>query len=88
VADYLVEKGVPFRDAHEITGKLVGYCVEKEKQFTQLSKAELAAISPKLDAGMIASLSPEKSANMKKTAGSPSVKSVEKQIADAERFIK
>ncbi|HPI03115.1 MAG TPA: argininosuccinate lyase [Candidatus Goldiibacteriota bacterium] len=88
VADYLVEKGVPFRDAHEITGKLVGYCVENGKQFTQLSKAELASISPKLDAGMIASLNPEKSANMKKTAGSPSVKSVEKQIADAERFIK
>ena len=31
VADYLVRKGMPFRDAHEVVGKAVGYCIDKEK---------------------------------------------------------
>ncbi|MBI1858488.1 MAG: argininosuccinate lyase [Candidatus Melainabacteria bacterium] len=37
VADYLTKKGIPFRTAHEITGKIVLYCIKKKKQLTDLS---------------------------------------------------
>ena len=45
-ADYLVNHGVPFRDAHGIIGRLVLYCIEKDKAIDDLSLEELKAISP------------------------------------------
>lgn len=45
-ADYLVNKGVPFRDAHSIIGSLVLYCIGKETSIDALSLEELQAISP------------------------------------------
>jgi argininosuccinate lyase len=45
-ADYLVGKGVPFRDAHEIIGKLVLYCIEQHAAIEELSLDQLKAISP------------------------------------------
>ena len=45
VADYLSKKGVPFRDAHAITGKLVRYCLEHEKTLRDLSLKEFKAVS-------------------------------------------
>ena len=45
VADYLSKKGVPFRDAHAITGKLVRYCIEHEKTLRDLSLKEFKAVS-------------------------------------------
>ena len=46
MADYLVMKGVPFRDAHGIIGRLVLYCIEKNTCIDALSLEELKAISP------------------------------------------
>ena len=40
VADYLTKKGVPFRIAHEVVGKIVGYCIERNRQFKDLSMSE------------------------------------------------
>jgi argininosuccinate lyase len=45
VADYLVSKGIPFRDAHEIVGQLILYCEEKGKAIEDLSLEELATFS-------------------------------------------
>jgi len=45
-ADYLVGKGLPFRQAHEVIGKVVRYCLEKKKQLAQLSVDELRRYSP------------------------------------------
>src|SRR5690606_40373036 len=45
VADWLVRQGVPFRDAHEITGKLVAWCAERGLELEQVSDEDLAAIS-------------------------------------------
>ena len=45
-ADYLVGKGVPFRDAHGIIGRLVLYCIDKECSIDDLSIEELKSISP------------------------------------------
>jgi argininosuccinate lyase len=41
LADYLVRQGIPFRDAHEVVGKAVGYCVEQGRDLAELSLAEL-----------------------------------------------
>jgi argininosuccinate lyase len=50
VADFLVRKGVPFRDAHEITGELVALCVLRECELHEVSDSDLAAISTYLTA--------------------------------------
>jgi argininosuccinate lyase len=48
VAEWLVRKGVPFREAHEITGKLVVICAARECSFEDVSDEDLAAVSPHL----------------------------------------
>ncbi len=45
-ADYLVSKGLPFRQAHEVIGTLVRYCLEQKKRLDQLSVDELGRYSP------------------------------------------
>jgi argininosuccinate lyase len=45
-ADLLARRGVPFRDAHEVTGKLVAYCLAVEKTFADLTEAEWAEAHP------------------------------------------
>ena len=50
VADYLVRKGLPFRDAHEAVGNAVKYCVENEMDIAELSLAEWQLFSPYFDA--------------------------------------
>ena len=52
VADYLVGKGLPFRQAHEVVGKLVRHCLERRVQFSDLSMDELTAFSPMFDEGV------------------------------------
>jgi argininosuccinate lyase len=48
VADWLVRRGVPFRDAHEITGRLVALCVARECALEDVSDADLAAVAEEL----------------------------------------
>jgi argininosuccinate lyase len=48
VADWLVRRGVPFRDAHEITGRLVAWCAARGRELDQAGDADLAAVSPQL----------------------------------------
>ena len=48
VAEWLVKKKVPFRDAHEITGKLVAYCEQNSLDLHEVPDNEMAAISPQL----------------------------------------
>ena len=59
LADYLVGKGMPFREAHEVVGKLVLYCTQRGKRFSDLSIEEFAAASPLFTRDIFALLSPE-----------------------------
>ena len=61
IAEWLVTKGVPFREAHEITGAVVSWCEEHKKTLHELSAAELGAISEHLDHHMVQGLSVESS---------------------------
>ena len=48
IADYLVKQGMPFREAHEVVGSVVGYCAREGKDFPDLSSDEWRAFSPML----------------------------------------
>ncbi|MBL8885575.1 MAG: argininosuccinate lyase [Phycisphaerales bacterium] len=56
LADYLVAKGIPFRDAHDIVGKLVRHAIERSKRLEDLPLAELQSIDSRIDAGVFKSL--------------------------------
>ncbi|NND38169.1 MAG: argininosuccinate lyase, partial [Pseudomonadales bacterium] len=58
LADYLVRKGLPFRDAHEVVGKAVAICLERGVELQDLASSDLQALSPVIDsdAGSVLSL--------------------------------
>jgi len=70
-ADYLVNHGVPFRDAHGIIGRLVLYCIEKDKAIDELSLEELKAISPVFEQELFEAVSLETCVNKRTTIGAP-----------------
>ncbi|MBQ5849470.1 MAG: argininosuccinate lyase [Lachnospiraceae bacterium] len=70
-ADYLVNHGVPFRDAHGIIGQLVLYCIEKNTSIDKLSLEELKAISPVFDNDIYDAVSLETCVNKRMTIGAP-----------------
>jgi argininosuccinate lyase len=59
VADWLARNGVPFSEAHEITGALVRYCEEKGLELSDLTPADLDAVDPRLGEEMLRHLTPE-----------------------------
>ena len=88
LADYLALKGVPFRDAHEITGKTVAYCIEKEKTLEQLSFVELKKISRRFDEDVFDFISLENSVRRKDVYGGTANKRVLEQVKRLERILK
>jgi argininosuccinate lyase len=81
-ADYLVSKGLPFRDCHEIIGKLVLHCISESKSIESLTLAELQGFSPLFEADVYDKLTLESCINNKRSAGSTSYESIQKQISD------
>ena len=70
-ADYLVGKGVPFRDAHGIIGRLVLYCVDKGSSIDRLSLEELQRISDKFEADIYDAISLKTCVEKRLTIGGP-----------------
>lgn len=83
-ADYLVSKGIPFRDCHEIIGKMVLYCIGNNKSLEDLSMPELKSFSPAFDDDIYDHIDIKACIKAKKSEGSTSYASVEKQLADIE----
>jgi argininosuccinate lyase len=81
-ADYLVSKGLPFRDCHEVIGKLVLYCIAENKAIEDLSLEELQGFSPLFDDDVYDKLTLVSCINNKRSSGSTSFDSVKKQIGD------
>ena len=79
-ADRLVLKGIPFREAHDIIGELVKYCVKNEKGFAELTPEELKQINPVLDKSVYELFKLDNSLSRKKTPGSPNPSFVKDQI--------
>lgn len=80
IAEYLVKKGVPFRKAHEIAGKIVLSCIEKGKDLTGLTLREYRGFSTLIDKDIYSVLTPEGSIKGKISYGSTSKKEVMRQI--------
>ena len=80
VADYLVRKGLPFRDAHEAVGKSVAYCVENEMNLEDLSLAEWQLFSPHFAEDIFAAITVEASVNARNIIGGTARNRVEHEI--------
>ncbi len=70
-ADYLVNKGVPFRDAHGIIGRLVLYCIDKDTSIDALSLEELQTISDKFGSDIFDAVSLKTCVEKRLTIGAP-----------------
>lgn len=87
IADYLVLKGVPFRSAHEITGKIVAYCLQSKKNLAEVSLAEFKKISPKFEEDVRDHISIESSMQRKASYGGTARKNVVQQIERLQKKI-
>lgn len=79
-ADYLVGKGVPFRDAHGIIGRLVLYCIEKDTSIDALSLEELRSISDKFDEDIYDAISLKTCVEKRLTIGAPGAEMMKQVI--------
>ncbi|MFZ5756385.1 MAG: argininosuccinate lyase [Pseudomonadota bacterium] len=87
LADYLVKKGVPFRESHEIVGKAVRFGVEQQRDLAQLTLDELRKFSPEIGEDVFAVLTLEGSVNARNHAGGTAPAQVRKAVADARKRI-
>jgi argininosuccinate lyase len=81
IADYLVRKGLPFRQAHEVVGKTVRYCVETGKEIPELTLEEFRQFSKKIEADIFAAVTLEASVNARQATGGTARVAVEREIA-------
>ncbi|MBP1754499.1 MAG: argH [Firmicutes bacterium] len=86
-ADYLVNKGVPFRDAHGIVGELVLYCIDKDIALEQMSLEEFQQISPVFDTDIYDAISLTTCVNKRNTIGAPGKEAMAKVIALNEEYL-
>ena len=86
-ADYLVGKGVPFRDAHGIIGRLVLYCIEKDTSIDALSLEELRSISDKFDEDIYDAISLKTCVEKRVTLGAPGPSVMEQVIAENREYL-
>ena len=87
-ADYLVGKGVPFRDAHGIIGRLVLYCIEKDTSIDALSLGELRSISDKFDEDIYDAISLKTCVEKRLTIGAPGEKMMKQVIERNKEYLK
>jgi argininosuccinate lyase len=80
MAEYLVRKGLPFRSAHEITGKVVAFSIGRGKMLSDLTLRELKKFSPLFDADVISCLTVADSVKSRNSIGGTSSSQVKKQI--------
>ena len=88
LADYLVLKGVPFREAHELTGKIVAFCLEKKKTLTDLSLAQLRKISKRFDEEVFDHIALQNSVDRKNIYGGTAKNQVRAQITRLTKKLK
>jgi len=86
-ADYLVKKGLPFRDAYTIVGRLVNRCIEVGKTLETLELDEYRSLSPSFDDDVYGAISLETCIAARCVAGGPAKKSVEMQMEHIRKFL-
>ncbi len=86
-ADYLVNHGVPFRDAHGIVGQLVLYCLDNNISLLDMSLEEYKAISPVFEEDIYQAISLEECVSKRNTIGAPGQEAMAKVIAINEVYL-
>ena len=88
MADYLVKKGLPFRDAHEVAGKSVSYCIEQDKWLMDLSLEEFKQFSPLFDEDILEEIKVETCVANRNSYGGTSYIQVEQSLKNATEIMK
>ena len=86
-ADYLTKKGLPFREAYMIVGRLVNLCTKTGDTLDTLTLKDFQAVSPLFEDDVYHALALKTCVNGRKVYGGPSKESVEKQIQNIEQFV-
>ena len=87
-ADYLVKNGVPFRDAHGIIGRIVLYCIEKNKSIDDLNLKELKEFSDVFNEDIYDAISLKTCVDKRITTGAPGKAAMEKAISFYDNYLK
>ena len=87
-ADYLVEKGIPFRDAYKITGSLVKYCIKNDTTLENLKLEEFKEYSDKFEKDVYEAIDLSNCVNKRNVVGGPAAEQVMKQIERVKNIIK
>ncbi|MCI1859324.1 MAG: argininosuccinate lyase [Sporolactobacillus sp.] len=80
IADYLAKKGLPFREAHEITGKMVLYAIERKKYLLDLTLEEYKRFSPLFAADIFDKLQPEQVMRARESEGGTAPHQIHRQL--------
>lgn len=86
LADYLVEKNIPFRESHEIVGKIVLYCIQNNKYLKDISFKEYQQFHEMIGKDVYRYLDPKNSLKRRKSYGSTGFESVKHQINVAKKL--
>jgi argininosuccinate lyase len=86
-ADYLVNHGIPFRDAHGIIGQIVLYCIERDIAIDDMSLDELKKFSDVFEEDIYDAISMETCVNKRLTIGAPGKEMMEKVISIEEEYL-
>ena len=86
-ADYLVRKGIPFRDAYKATGTLVAYAIDNDKTLDELSLDEYRKISDKFDEGIYKAIDLKTCVMKRNVIGGPAPNQVEKRINEIKKSL-
>ena len=86
-ADYLVNHGVPFRDAHGIVGQLVLFCIDKNISLDDMTLEEYKAISPVFEEDIYEAISLKTCVEKRVTIGAPGKEAMDKVIAINEKYL-
>ncbi|MGI6094121.1 MAG: argininosuccinate lyase [Lachnospiraceae bacterium] len=86
-ADYLVNHGIPFRDAHGIVGQLVLYCIEKQISLDDMSLEEYKKISPVFEEDIYEAISMKTCVEKRMTIGAPSPEAMKQVIAINKKYL-
>jgi len=87
LADYLVEQGVPFREAHGITGRIVREALKKKRELTDFTLDELRAFSNRIEKGVLARLTVSSAIDRKRQIGGTARGRVEQRLKELDRLL-
>lgn len=86
-ADYLVKKGLPFRDAHKVIGEIVAYCIENNKNIDELTMEEFKRFSDLFDSSVYDAVALMTCVNMRDVKGGTASNRVKGEISAAKEYI-